>query len=276
VPPTATPTRTNTPLPPTATPTNGPNFSDGQFLFSLGSSATLSGIVFQDEDIVAWNGSAFSTFFDGSDVGLTRALIDGFAVIGARDVLLTFAAPGSIGSLVYDDSDILHFRASSLGDSTAGTWSMYFDGSDVGLLYDTEDVDGLEMLPNGTLLLSTQGDFSVPGVSGDDKDILKFSPTMAGLTTSGFFELYFDGSDVGLTRDSEDIDGLAIAGSGSLYLSTAGEFDVPGLSGQDEDVFVFSPAGLGVNTAGNFVPLLFFDGSAYGLSNNDIVDIDLP
>ena len=34
---------------------------------------------------------------------------------------------------------------------------MYFDGSDVGLTATAEDVDALELLTNGNLLLSTEG-----------------------------------------------------------------------------------------------------------------------
>jgi hypothetical protein len=215
-------------------------------------------------------------FLDGSDIMSTQALIDGFAVVGPRDVLMTFASPGSAGGIAYDDSDIMRFTASSLGDTTAGTWSMYFDGSDVGLNLDAEDIDALEMLPNGQLLMSTLGNFTVVGASGDDKDIVKFTPTMMGSTTTGSWQLHFDGGDVGLTNDAEDIDGLAVSSAGSFYLSTTGAFGVNGLSGQDEDVFVFAPTTLGATTTGSFVSLLFFDGSAYGLSLNDVVDIDLP
>jgi hypothetical protein len=67
-----------------------------------------------------------------------------------------------------------------------------------------------------------------------------------------------------------------VSGSGSLYLSTTGAFSVPGISGQDEDIFVFAPTTLGATTAGTYVSLLLFDGSAYGLGPNDVSDIDLP
>ncbi len=286
LPPTATftntpsaPAATNTPQPPTATFTNTPGPSAGQMRFSLGSSATLSGTAFQNEDIISWNGTTFTMFFDGSDVMPTSLTIDGFAVMGTSDVLVTFTEAGSLpGAGGFDDSDVLRFQASSLGTTTAGAWSMYFDGSDVGLSSSDEDVDGLEMLPNGQLLLSTTGSFSVTGASGQDEDIIKFTPTMLGQTTSGSWSMYFDGSDVSLSNDegAEDIDGLAVSGSGSLYLSTTGDLSVPGLSGRDEDVSVFAPTTLGSATAGVWVSLLFFDGSAYGLSSNDVVDIDLP
>lgn len=153
---------------------------------------------------------------------------------------------------------------------------MYFDGSDVGLTSSNEDVDAIELLPNGQLLLSTTNSFSVTGLSGQDEDIIRFTPTMLGATTTGSWAMHFDGSDVGLSESEEDVDGLAVSGSGSVYLSTTGTFSVTGLSGNDEDVAVFAPTTLGSMTAGTWVSLLFFDGSAYGLSSNDVVDIDLP
>ena len=81
---------------------------------------------------------------------------------------------------------------------------------------------------------------SVPGVSGtvDDSDIVKFTATSLGASTAGSFELYFDGSDVGLGSSSdEDIYALAVDTTGEIYLSTRGNFSVSGLSGADEDVW---------------------------------------
>ena len=88
--------------------------------------------------------------------------------------------------------------------------------------------------------------------------------------------LYFDGSDVSLGSSSdEDIYALAIDPTGKIYLSTKGNFSVSGVSGADEDVFVFTPSSLGSSTAGAFAATLFSDGSAYGLSGNDVYGIDL-
>ena len=116
----------------------------------------------------------------------------------------------------------------------------------------------------------------VTGVSGADEDLLA-TPATLGATTSGSFSLYFDGSDVGLSTSSgEDIDAAAVDAAGRIYLSTLGSFAVHGASGEDEDVFVFTPATLGTTTAGTFDPALYFDGSAFGLAANDVFAIDLP
>ncbi len=51
---------------------------------------------------------------------------------------------------------------------------------------------------------------------------------------------------------------------------------MPGVSGANEDVFVFTPTSLGTNTAGSYSPALFFDGSLYGLGSNALTGIGLP
>jgi hypothetical protein len=182
--------------------------------------------------------------------------------------------PGIAGTT--DDSDIVLFSATSLGATTAGTFSLYFDGSDVGLTTSAEDVDAVELLPGGNILLSTSGTFSVTGAAGEDEDLLQFVPTTLGTTTAGTFSLYFDGSDVELTATSEDVDAAAVDSTGKIYLSTAGNFAVTGASGADEDVFVFTPTSTGATTAGTYSSTLYFDGSVFGLAANDVFAIDLP
>ena len=153
---------------------------------------------------------------------------------------------------------------------------MYFDGSDVLLTAGSEDVDAVELLANGHILVSTTGAVTVTGFTGEDKDLLEFTPTSLGAFTAGTFSLYFDGSDVGLTTSAEDIDAAAVGANGNIYLSSLNNFAVSGVSGADEDVFVFTPSSLGDVTAGTYSSTLYFDGSLFGLAANDIVAIDLP
>jgi hypothetical protein len=216
--------------------------------------------------------------FDGSDVGLGSLVVDAFARIGPNDILLSFTAPASVPGIAgtVDDSDIVRFTATTLGANTAGSFTPYFDGSDVGLTTTSEDVDAVELLPDGRVLLSFTGSVSVPGASGTDADILAFTPSSFGAATAGTWAMYFDGSDVGLTTTGEDVDAMAVAGSGAIYLSTQGGFSVPGRSGANDDVFVFSPSSLGTNTAGTYSVGLYFDGSLHGLGANDVNAIDLP
>ena len=81
---------------------------------------------------------------------------------------------------------------------------------------------------------------------------------------------------MGLGDSGEDIDGAAVDGSGLLYLSTRAAFAVPGVSGADEDVFVFDPTSLGATTAGSYSSTLFFDGSSFGLTATNLYALDFP
>lgn len=243
--------------------------NDGSY--SVGAVTNVS-----DEDILRFDGSDFSLFFDGSDVGVGGVDLDAFTLVDANTILMSFDSPVVISGLgTVDDADLVQFDATSLGETTTGAFSWFFDGSDVGLTEDGEGVDGIELLPDGQLLISTRGSVSVSGVSGEDEDVLIFTPTSSGSETSGSWAMYFDGSDVALADTSdEDVDGFAISTGGAIYLTTLGSFSVTGLSGDNEDVFVCVPDSLGIDTACNFSLRLSFDGSAWGLTGNDVDAID--
>lgn len=219
-------------------------------------------------------------FFDGSDVGISTNNQDmnEFHILDSDSILMTFDEPITLGTLTADPWDVVRFDATSLGDTTAGTFSMYLDGNDVGLDTTNEHIDGLDVLSDGRVLISTDGSPSVSGVTGAvDEDILAFTPTSLGDITSGSWSVYFDGSDVGLADSSnEDVDAVAVHSNGDIYLSTAVDFSVTGISGFDEDVFICTPTSLGSVTACNYSTSPYFDGSAYGLDANDVDGIDLP
>jgi hypothetical protein len=246
--------------------------------FSLRAAGTVGGVAAANEDILFFDGTSFSLAFDGSNVGLATFRIDAFTRVDANTILLSFDAPGAVLGIngTVDDSDVVQFDATSLGpNNTAGSFSMYFDGSDVGLTADAHDVDAVELLPSGNILVSTTGSATVSGVTARDEDLLEFTSTSLGDVTVGSFAVYFDGSDVGLGDADEDVDAAAIDASGNIYLSTTNAFAVPGASGADEDVFVFDPTTLGSDTIGTFLSTLYFDGSGFGLDANDVFALDL-
>ena len=167
------------------TVTNVDEGGSSAFTFSLRDAATVGGVSVANEDLVSYDGAGhFSLAFDGSDVGLAAYRIDGFAWLDSDTLLLSVDAdrsnilPGMTGPI--DDSDVVRFDATSLGATTAGTFSMYFDGSDVGLTQSAADVDALELLSDGRLVISTTGTVSVSGVSARDEDLLAFTPDHRG------------------------------------------------------------------------------------------------
>jgi len=279
---TPTPTKTNTPGGPTSTFTPTSQTPNGALYLSLTDVATLGGVTAQDTDILYFDGTNWSMYFDASDVGIltTGQSMNNFHILDPDTILMAFTDPGTIGALSVEPVDIVRFDATSLGETTAGTFSMYFDGGDVGLEDAVnEEIDALDVLPDGRLLLSTLANATLPGLNGADEDLLAFTPAALGENTSGSWAIYFDGSKagIGLGDSAEDIDSLDVASNGNIYLSTADVFAVTGVSGNDEDVFICTPTFVGgaVDSC-SYNSVLYFDGSAYGLDANDMEAINLP
>ncbi|QDU65386.1 S8 family serine peptidase [Engelhardtia mirabilis] len=162
-------------------------------------------------------------------------------------------------------------------DPATGAMALVFDGSDVGLA--SAAIDALHVMSNGDFIISLTASFSIPGVVGgpsgttvDDSDLVIFTPSSLGANTAGVWTFLMDGSDIGLTTNGEDVDGVCMDANEDLLLSTVGSASVNGLSGiQDEDVFRFVWVTLGSSTSGNSV--MHLDGSDVGLSTSSSEDV---
>jgi hypothetical protein len=247
--------------------------------------ATVPGVgTVENEDIVAYDviSETWSLIFDGSDVGLASLAIDGLAVLPSGNILLSFVQAGFVpglvggpgGSTLVDDSDIVEFIPTALGAATSGTFSFYFDGSNVGLTLNSEDIDAIGFSADGRLLVSTAGAVTANGVTGADTDIFLFNATGLGGLTSGTFEYFFDGGDVSLADySSEDIDGFSWTPAGKLILTTVGSVSVPGVFAENEDILEFTPVQLGTTTSGTYT--LRLDLTSLGiLAGEDVADIE--
>ncbi|NND97854.1 MAG: hypothetical protein HKN47_11055, partial [Pirellulaceae bacterium] len=167
-----------------------------------------------------------------------------------------------------DDSDILQFTQTSIGTDTAGTFSLFLDGSDVALTTGGENVDAISFAPDGRLVISVNGSTSVDATGGGvlsavDEDLLVFNDVSFGENSAGTFQLFLDGSDFGLTNNSEDIYAASIVtNNGDVYFSTIGNYSATGLSGDNDDVLR-----LGFNT--NMMDQ-FFDGDVSAFADENI------
>jgi hypothetical protein len=236
--PSATPTRTTTP---TATPgpSTTPSISNAIYV-SAKADGVVSGLNFADEDILQFDTTTgqWALFFDGSDVGLADRNVDAFHLLPDGRLLLSLDAAIPLTGLGrVDDSDVVAFTPTALGQNTAGGFSFYFDGSDVGLSTNAEDVDALALNASGGLLISTVGNASVGGITANDEDLLRFTPTKLGEQTAGSWSLSFDGSTADLTRKSEDIAAVWLGADDEPHLSTVGDFATDGLKGSAADIF---------------------------------------
>ncbi|MEJ2853706.1 MULTISPECIES: S8 family serine peptidase [unclassified Saccharothrix] len=239
-------------------------------LISLPGSGSVGGVEYADEDVLGVTATGrVVPVFDGSDVGVGDLAVDALVRLPDGSLLLSFTKPGAVPGITgrVDDSDLVRFAPTSLGATTSGTFTLWLDGSDVGLTTDAEDVDAADVLPDGRVVLSTEGVANVPGVTAADADLVIFTPTSLGEETAGTYALWFDGRDVGLAAKDENVDAVAVAADGRLGLSTTGPLAVAGLSAGPEDVAAFRPDALGPDTRGTFDSAVLFDGTALGLRN---------
>ncbi len=257
-----------------------------------------------NEDVVQYTGGAYRLIFDGSDVGLQPFRIDAMARLSDFEFVLSFTEPGPVPGIgAVDDSDLVLFTADTLGEHTSGTFSPWFDGSDVNLIHPSEDVDAADVVVNSDpdtgettsvdLYFSTGGAFTTnDGTTGKDEDVVVCRDLTIGPESAcAAVDVAFDGSRKGLTDPGEDVNAFSFDGMGPglddekfvSFYSTAGDFSIPSASGTRSDMLqCFHPeaepaeenplAGCG----GDGVPLLkAFDGMINVLGG-DLTALEIP
>ncbi len=194
---------------------------DGSLLLSFLGATTIPNVgQVDDSDIVRFVGSfgthtsgTFEWYFEGSDVQLSSSSEDidaiGFAPDG-RLLISTTGSPTVNGVSTAGDEDLLAFTGTLGSSSTSGTWALYLDGSDVGLNdASSEDINGVYVNAGSSdIYVTSNGSYSVTGLSGDGDDIFRCTPGSFDPTTSCTFSLYWDGDAHGY--GSENMDGLMI------------------------------------------------------------------
>lgn len=187
--------------------------------------------------------------FDGSDVGITKN-VTAFERLPNGSILMSLAAAQTVPGLgKVMPQDIIQFLPTSLGDTTAGTFQWYLDGSDVGLTTAGEKIDAILMFRDieNPLRISTAGTGSAPKYNGGtlkwaDEDIINFVGAAYGANSAGAWRMHLNGSDVpGLA--AEDVNAatrveLYPQHESYLLLSMATNFVINGNAGTPLDVVI--------------------------------------
>ena len=91
-----------------------------------------------DADIYAWNGTAFSRVFDASANGVGNANVDGLSLTDATHFYMSFSGDTTLTGIgAVQDEDIVRYNA--------GTWSLYVDGTALGLTSGNLDLDAIDV-----------------------------------------------------------------------------------------------------------------------------------
>jgi len=209
-------------------------------LAATGPGVAPGGLAFAASDVLAFDqaGGAWSLYFQGADVGLTKP-IGAFTATAGGDLLLSLAAPQTVpGVGPVTPRDVLRFTPTALGATTAGAFSRVVTGAGVGLTTVNERIDALEQLADGRLLISTVGAARLPTAGGelraDDEDAAALN------LATGRWSPGFDGTAVpGL--GGEDVRGLAVAPDGTLYVLIAGRFRLGTVTGDGRSIVRLTP-----------------------------------
>lgn len=146
---------------------------------------SLGRVAVMPQDVVLFNprslgdntSGSFSWLFDGSDAGLADSgeAIDALALAPDGRLLVSTTGAASVPGIVTADEDLLAFSPSAWGSATAGTWSLYFDGSTVAGLA-VEDIVGAAVDSRGYLYVTLSDSFTVGGVSGGPATVIGIRP----------------------------------------------------------------------------------------------------
>ncbi|TKB28668.1 hypothetical protein FCL47_02545 [Desulfopila sp. IMCC35006] len=180
------------------------------------------------------------------------AVSESVTVGGAALPLLYFSTagntnpPGVTGAA--DDADIYRWNNTAF----ARVWDASVNG-----LPNNANVDGLVVVsPTDFYLSFSANNTNVPGLGNvQDEDVVHYS--------NGTWSVYFDGTARGMTNNNQDLDAISIVG-GTLYFSTAGNTNPPGVGGAADDADIYRWNGT------SFARV--WDASVNGLPGNANVD----
>jgi hypothetical protein len=185
--------------------------------------------------------------------------LSGSTVLTVRSPLLysTFGnanPPGAGGTA--DNSDIYSWSGTAHSRAIDVTAAPYN-------LPAAANVDAYARVDATHFYLSFADNTTVPGLGTVQDEDVVFRNGGAG----GSWQIYFDGTARGLTTAAQDIDAISVAGSGAgstLYFSTFGNTNPPGVGGAADDADVYSWNGTAFSRA--------WDATANGLPAATNVD----
>lgn len=165
----------------------------------------------------------------GGGIDALEVFSDGTILLSTNDRAIL---PG-VGR--FDRNDIIHY------DPLARTGSIVLDGGDhfrnrAGGLTNFENIDVLDLLPDGSFLLSSRDGANWDGLAVDGDDIFRYDPT------TGTSSLFFDGDTIRTSRMDMNIDAFDIMMDGRYLLSifkTRTVEDIGRVTGAD--LFTYDP-----------------------------------
>lgn len=118
----------------------------GELLLSFDVAVELGGVRADDEDLLRFDGSAFTLFFDGSAQGVNPDLdLDGVAYAGEGRIGVSFDGAGSLGGVSFQDEDVI-----TLLPGGGGPVKLFFDASAAHAGWADADLDAVAIPEPGS------------------------------------------------------------------------------------------------------------------------------
>jgi len=166
----------------------------GSIILSTQGGATLGGLTFTNGDLAEYDPitDTATLFFDES-LFVGNENVNATSVLSNGNILFTTTTAATLGGLAFSQGDLIEFNPNT------DTSTLFFDGSLFSL---TEDVDAVTVLPNGNLVLSTNNNATLGGLTFNEADLVEYN---VGTDTA---TLFFDSNL--FTTSSENIDAVAV------------------------------------------------------------------
>lgn len=168
--------------------------ANGNIVLSTRTDAVLGGLEFRDGDLVEYDpfDNTATLYFDENRFAASEE-VSAFDVLANGNLLISTRGNAKLAGLKFKDGDVVEY------DPVNHIASLFFSES---LFTGNADINALDLLGNGNLLLSTRKKATLGGLTFGDDDLIEYNP----VTNQAF--LFFDGS---LFSDGyEDIDAVHV------------------------------------------------------------------
>jgi uncharacterized protein YuzE len=223
-----------------------------RLVLSAQEDANLGGLTFGDDDLADYDPptDTATRLFDGGNLFSDNGEdIDAVHVLANGHIVLSTEGNARLGGLSFGDDDLVAY------DPSTDTTTRLFDGGNL-FTNTNEDIDAVHVLANGNIVLSTEGNATLGGLTFGDDDLVEYDPSTDTAT------LLFDGGNL-FSNNGEDIDAVHVLANGNIVLSTEDNANLGGLTFGDDDLVEYDPS---TDTA----TLLFDGGNLFSNTNEDI------
>ncbi|PCJ55998.1 MAG: hypothetical protein COA73_13125 [Candidatus Hydrogenedentota bacterium] len=151
---------------------------NGHILLSTDTSAIIGGIKVDKGDIVDYDPvSGTATIYFSNSLFTSNENVDAVSLLSNGNILLSTDGPATLGGLTFTKTDVVEY------DPVGDTATLYFDGA--AFIPGDAGINGIHVMSDGNLYLTTNSTTSVNGVSVNNHDVVYFD--VASSTASVFW-----------------------------------------------------------------------------------------